>query len=102
MARRLQLHEKFCTILGTRNVYFQPPESLKIKYDAIVYKVANRDTLKADDSLYNGRTGYEVQFITRDPDSTIPDLILGSFLYVYHERSFTIDNLHHEVFRIYY
>lgn len=102
MARRLQLHEKFCTILGTRNVYFQPPESLKIKYDAIIYKVSDRNDLRADDTLYRGLTAYEVIFITRDPDSKIPDMMLGCFTYVRHERTFTDDNLHHEVFRIYY
>lgn len=102
MARRLDLHEKFCDLLGTRNVYFQPPESIKIKYDAIVYKVQDRNDLRADNIQYRNLVGYEVSFITRDPDSNKPDTILQSFEYVTHNRTFTVDNLHHEVFTIFY
>ena len=32
MDRRLKLHEELCDILGSRNVYFQPPETVKMKY----------------------------------------------------------------------
>lgn len=102
MARRLQLHEKLCEILGTRNVYFQPPESIKIKYDAIVYKVQDRNDLRADDAQYRNLIGYEVSYITRNPDSSIPDTILQSFTYVTHNNTLVVDNLHHEVFTIYY
>lgn len=102
MARRLQLHEELCSILGSRNVYFQPPESVKLKYDAIVYNTADRNDLKADDQKYRGLVGYDVTFITRDPDSEIPDLLLNSFTRIRHSRSFTSDNLHHDLFRIYY
>jgi len=34
--RRLKLHEILCGILNTRNAYFQPPESVKMNYPAIV------------------------------------------------------------------
>jgi len=33
--RRIQLHEILCDVLGTRNVYFQPPESVDMNYPAI-------------------------------------------------------------------
>ena len=38
MKTRYELHEFLCEILGSRNVYFQPPESVKMKYPAIVYE----------------------------------------------------------------
>ena len=31
MKTRYELHEFLCEILGSRNVYFQPPESVKMK-----------------------------------------------------------------------
>ena len=102
MARRLQLHEKFCELLGTRNVYFQPPPSVQLKYDCIVYKVANRRDLKADDRQYRHLVCYEVTYIYRDPDSSLSEEILDSFTYVSHSNYFTNDNLHHDVYRIYY
>ena len=102
MARRLQLHEKFCTILGTRNVYFDPPESVKIKYPAIIYKIVNRNDIRADDRRYRGLVCYEAKFIGTDPDSAIPDTIMDSFTYCSHNQSYPFDNLHHDVFTIYY
>ena len=102
MARRLQLHEKFCEILGTRNVYFQPPASVKLNYDCIVYRVQNRNDLNADNKRYRNLIAYEVKFIYRDPDSLIPEIIMNSFDYVIHNNTFVVDNLHHDVFTIYY
>lgn len=102
MARRLQLHEKFCEILGTRNVYFQPPASVKLQYNCIVYKVSNRNDIRADNKQYRNLTAYEVKFIYHDPDSEIPEIIMHSFDYVMHDNTFVVDNLHHDVFTIYY
>ena len=102
MARRLQLHEKLCATLGSRNVYFQPPASVKLVYDCIIYKTASRDAIRADDRRYIPYDAYDVTFISRDPDSEIPGLLLESFRYIEHQRTYTADNLHHDLFRIYY
>ena len=102
MARRLQLHEKLCEILGTRNVYFQPPASVKLNYDCLIYKTSNRNDLHADNIRYRNLVAYEVTFITRDPDSVIPERLMDSFDYATHNNTFVVDNLHHEIFTIYY
>ena len=34
---REELHELLVSVLGSRNVYFQPPESIRMQYPAIVY-----------------------------------------------------------------
>ena len=102
MARRLQLHEELCTILGSRNVYFQPPESLKISYPAIIYKVSNRNDIKADDMRYRTLVAYEITFITRDPDANTNDELMNHFVYIAHNATFTVDNLHHDNFILYY
>lgn len=102
MARRLQLHEELCSILGSRNVYFQPPESVKLKYDAIVYKIIDRDDLRANDHRYRNLVAYEVTLIYRNPDSEIPNDLFDHFTYVDFNRHFTMDNLHHDIFTIYY
>ena len=41
MDSRPNLQTMLEQILGSRNVYFQPPESLKLNYPAIVYKRSN-------------------------------------------------------------
>ena len=46
---RLALHELLCEKLGSRNVYFQPPESIKMKYPAIVYSRNRIENTSAED-----------------------------------------------------
>ena len=101
MASRLDLHEILCGILGSRNVYFQPPESIKLEYDCIIYSRKNIDNVFADNSVYRQHDSYEVIIIYEDPDSEIPRklslLPMCSF-----DRHYISDNLNHDVFTLYY
>lgn len=101
MGRRLNLHEVLCEALGSRNVYFQPPESIKMNYPAIVYERQNRDATPADNIEYLGVWVYQLTVIDKNPDSPILDRVLNlpSTRYV---RSFKSDNLNHDVFLITY
>lgn len=102
MASRLNLQTELETILGTRNVYFQPPESKKLQYDCIVYNRSNIDTKQADNYNYISKDKYEVTLIYRDPDNVLPHNILSRFQYCKHIKHFVVDNLYHDVFGIYY
>ena len=102
MADRLTLHEELCEILGSRNVYFQPPASVKMSYDAIRYKLNNKDIKRANDKLYLMTNQYEGVVITRDPDTTIPDDVLNHFKMCSFGRPYTADNLNHYPFTLYY
>ena len=102
MASRFELHEEFCEILGSRNVYFQTPESVKMNYDAIRYGLGGKDIKRANDDLYLMTNQYEGVVITRDPDTTIPDAILKHFKMCSFGRPYTADNLNHYPFTLYY
>ena len=69
MIKRLKLHGELVDLLGTRNVYFQPPESIKIRYPAIVYSRERIDEKFADNGTYNKTIGYKIVVIDEDPDS---------------------------------
>jgi hypothetical protein len=102
MGSRLQLQTLLEDLLGSRNVYFQPPESVKLAYPCIVYKRGNiGKTTFADDKPYHHRVIYQLILIDQDPDSNILDKIailpMCSF-----ERHYTADNLNHDVYNIYY
>ena len=101
MASRLELHEILCKTLGSRNVYFQPPASLKMNYDAIRYFRKNIENVYADDSVYNQHDCYELIAIYRNPDSDISKK-LSRLPMCRFERSYVADNLYHDVFTIYY
>lgn len=101
MGSRLELQTLFETILGSPNVYFQPPESVKMKYDAIVYSRKDIENTFADDSVYKQDDAYEVVVITRNPDSDIPRKI-SRLPKCSYDRHYVADNLNHDVFTIYY
>ena len=102
MASRLELHEELCTILGSRNVYFQAPSSVKMQYDAIRYELSDKDLKRANDKIYQKTNQYSGVVITRDPDTTIPDEILSHFKMCSFGRPYTSDNLNHYPFTLYY
>lgn len=102
MAKREDLHEDLCTILGSRNVYFNPPESVKMQYDAIRYKLGGKDLKRADNKIYRMTNQYDGVVITRKSDTPIPDAILAHFEMVNFGRPYVADNLNHYPFTIYY
>lgn len=103
MASRLSLHETLCALLESRNVYFNPPESIKMKYPAIVYTRRKPDVKKADDTLYKYMDSYEITLIDEDPDIIfLVALKLLQLPYCSEDRFFKSDNLHHNTFTLYY
>jgi hypothetical protein len=101
MGRRLDLQSRLESILGTPNVYFQPPTNVQIMYPCIIYKRDYADTKYADDSLYHHTQRYQVTVIDRDPDSEIPSQIAGLPLCQY-DRFYTADNLNHDVYTLFF
>lgn len=100
MATRLNLDNKFREILGNGNVYFNPPESVKMQYEAIRY---NRKTIEnkfANNSVYIQDDCYEVTAIYKNPDSDLPKKI-SRLPKCSHDRQYVADNLIHDVFTIY-
>ena len=95
MASRLELQEELEEILGSRNVYFQPPESVKMKYDAIVYNLSDIRIDYADDKVYKKNRSYEVTVISRNPDNEIAENLLDHF-------KFISDNLYHDALTLFY
>lgn len=101
MADRLILQATLEEILGSKNVYFQPPSNIKMQYDAIVYKRSDIQNTFADDLVYKQYDAYELTVIYRDPDSDLPRKISRLPLCRFN-RHFTSDNLNHDTFTLYY
>lgn len=102
MASRLKLQEELETLLGTKSVYFQPPENFRMSYPCIRYTLSKIPTLKADNLNYAMFKCYEVMYITRNPDDPIIDSILERFPKSQFVRQYRSDNLYHNVYSIYY
>ena len=101
MATRLDLQTLLEETLGSRNVYFQPPESMKISYPAIVYSLGNMESRHADDVTFTSVRQYSVIFITTDPDSEMIDK-LAKFPYCRFDRHYKSNNLNHYAYTLYF
>ena len=101
MGSRLELQNLLESILGSRNVYYQPPESIKIKYPAIIYSRNNIDNNFADDVVYMQNHTYQIIVIDANPDSEIVNKISKLPMCRYN-RHYTSDNLNHDVFILNY
>lgn len=101
MPSRLELQTELEKILGSRNVYFQPPSSVRIQYRAIIYSRKDIEKRFANDSVYRKLKCYELVLIDKDPDSEYVEKILD-LPYCSFDRHYTADNLNHDVFTLYY
>lgn len=101
MNRREELHEILCETLGSRNVYFQPPESIKMQYPAIVYSRDDIDNNFANNSVYMQSLAYSIIVIDSDPDSEVVDRV-SKLPRCQYDRHYKSDNLNHDIFTIYY
>lgn len=99
--KRLELQALLERVLGTRNVYFQPPSNVQISYPCIVYAHDRAKTEFAANHPYSRTKRYQVTVIDRNPDTLIPDDIAQLPLSNLN-RVFTADNLHHYVFDLYF
>lgn len=100
MASRLELQSLLEEILGSRNVYFQPPESTKMSYPAIRYNLIDIHTDKADNMNYKKIKRYIITLMHRDPDNDLVDKFIDKgFAF---DRFYAKDGLNHYVFFIYY
>lgn len=101
MAQRLELQSLLVSVLGSDNVYFQPPPSVKMQYPCIVYNRDDRDTIFADNAPYRMKTRYQVTVIDSNPDSDI-HIKVGALPLCSYDRFFTADNLNHDVYNLFF
>jgi hypothetical protein len=101
MAPRQELQDLLKEILGTDNVYFQPPTNVVLSYPCIIYKRDLSRTQFADNAPYQRHIRYQVTVIDRDPDSGIPEKVAALPMCLF-DRFYTADNLNHDVFNLFF
>lgn len=101
MASRLELQTTLEKLLGSRNVYYQPPETVKMEYPAIKYSISRIDKKSANDAVYLLNKRYEIIVIDKNPDNPVIDKLLALPMCSY-ERMYKSDNLNHDVLTLYF
>lgn len=100
MKTRLEVQTVLEDLMGSRNVYYQPPESLKINYPCVVYSINKLNNDFANNDIYKQDHFYELVLIDSNPDSEYfkKMCLLPNFKF---KNYYVSDNLNHFVFNIY-
>lgn len=99
MGQRLDLQALLEDLLGSSNVYFQPPSDFMLSYPCIVYSLKDIRASHGDNRPYKLQDEYTITVIDPDPDSTIRDAVAllpqASF-----DRHFRTEGLNHYIFNL--
>lgn len=101
MASRLELQSKFEELLGSRNVYYNPPANITIKYDCIRYSLNGMQNTHANNNKYSKMKRYDGIVISKQSDPEVFDKILD-LQYCSPGTPYKADNLNHYPFTIYH
>lgn len=101
MGSRIDLQNLLETLLGSENVYYDPPTSLAMKYPAIRYSKSDIDTVYANNSTYKSTKRYEIIVIDKKADNPVIEKLLN-LPYCSFDRHYKSDNLNHDVLILYY
>ena len=101
MASRIDLRTKLEELLELRHVYYQPPENVKMEYPAIRYSKKKPDTKHANNKVYMKTNCYEIIVISRKPDDPVIGKIEELPMCEW-DNHYVADNLHHDVFTLYF
>ena len=102
MGLRTELHNELKTLLGSSNAYFQPPESIRMKYPCYVYSREPSHILRADNQAYRRVRKYDLIYITLDPDDPLIEKTEDHFQMCKFRRSYKADDLNHYYYDLYY
>lgn len=102
MGTRLELQQKLEEVVGSKNVYFQPPPTFKMEYPCVIYKLLSYDVKRADNIAYNIKKRYNVLVVDKDPETELPDKIMEAFNQCYFDRFYAADGLNHYSMSLYF
>ena len=106
MDRRLKLDDELRDIqediLGYEHTYFDPPENIRMQYDAVVYTRTGFNVKPANNKSYLIRDEYKLEVISRDSETLVPHAIQSHFSLCSPGKSFKANNFFHFPFTIYY
>lgn len=102
MLKRVDIQEKFKFLLGSNNVYYQPPANLKMKYPAIVYSLDGLDVKRFDNTRLINKNCFSVTHIYRNESENLVEAMLKNFEYVSFDNRSIVDGIYNDHYTIYW
>lgn len=94
----IRIFKEVCKI---PNVYYEPPEKIKMVYPCIRFQRRRFESMRADNRPYIVTQSFDVTLIYREPDSPLPRRVASLPLMISHDRHYTADNLSHDAYIVY-
>ena len=102
MGTTLDLQNELKSILGSNNVYFQPPSNIKMKYPCFVFERKSASQFNADNKKYLLFKCYTLTYISNEADPDMIDIVTDHFQMCRYDRPFVSDGLYHDLFTLYW
>ena len=102
MLKRVDIQEKFKFLLGSNNVYYQPPANLKMKYPAIVYSLDGLDVKRFDNTKLINKNCFSVTHIYRNESENLVETMLKNFEYISFDNRSIVDGIYNDHYTIYW
>lgn len=102
MLKRVDIQEKFKFLLGSNNVYYQPPANLKMKYPAIVYSLDGLDVKRFDNIRLINKNCFSVTHIYRNESENLVEAMLKNFEYISFDNRSIVDGIYNDHYTIYW
>lgn len=99
-----QLRDQLYLVNNTKNVYYNPPSSIKMEFPCFRFEINNLDVKHADNKAYARKNRWAVTYISRSLEDIekVQNEMLDIFQYCNFDTSFRADNLNHAVFNLYF
>lgn len=103
MARsREELSKILRRIQGNDNIYFQPPETIKMEYDAIDYSISNKHIKRADNRAYLTYNKYTLICISHKKENPVVQKLIEELPMCSYDRGYAQNNLWYDVLTVYF
>lgn len=93
---RLTLHQELIDLLGSPDVYYNPPETIKMNFPCIVYSLDYYDQIHANNKKYIDWTTYKVIVVSKKPDHPAIRKLLDKEMTRF-STQYTRDGYYHDV-----
>lgn len=101
MANRVDLQNLLEELLGSKNIYYNPPTTLKMNYPAIRYNLSTIQSTHANDRKYSNQKRYDLIVICKESDPEVVDKLL-ELPYCSFNTHYKSDNLNHYSLTLYW
>ena len=100
MKTRAEVQELLEEVLGSKNVYFQPPTNTSIKYPCIVFKFVRFNVTHADNKPYLVTGHWDIHHMYKNPKNDLKEKFLFEVPFCHFDRRIVTDGVYNDYYII--